>query len=87
MIIRQPPPTAHWRDSARQLMFFFVDVKAAFPFVFFLMHMKIWTFFVAFFAMIFFVVLNYFGFSVPVFLRWLRALFAGRRKAAQLWWM
>ena len=51
------------------------------------MHMKLWTLFVAIGAMIFFTVLNYFGFSPVVFLRWFRALFAGRRKMSKPWWI
>lgn len=86
-MIRHPSPDAHWRDSARDLKFFFVDAKMAFPFILWLMHMKLWTLFVAIGAMIFFTVLNYFGFSPVVFLRWFRALFAGRRKMSKPWWI
>ena len=80
-------PDAHWRDSARSIRFFIWDGKAAFPMVLFLMHMRIWTFVVALATMMFFTVLNRYGFSPVVFFRWLRNLLAGRRKLAIPWWM
>lgn len=86
--MQQPPsPNAHWRDSARPARFFIVDAKAAFPILLFLIHITIWTFVVAMIAMLFFTTINRFGFSVEVFLRILRAFFAGKRKIAIPWWM
>lgn len=77
---------AHWRDSARAVKFFIWDGKTAFPMLLFLLHIKIWTFAVALAAMIFFSILNRYGFSVDVFLRWFRSRIAGRRKIAVPWW-
>ncbi len=77
---------AHWRDSARSVRFFVWDAKAAFPFVLFLLYMSWWTFGLAFGAMIFFSVLNRYGFSIEVFGRWLRTSLAGKRKVAIPWW-
>lgn len=77
---------AHWRDSARSVRFFIWDGKTAFPMLLFLLHIRIWTFVVALIAMLFFTVLNRYGFSIDVFLRWFRNLIAGRRKAAIPWW-
>ncbi len=79
--------SAHWRDSARNVKFFIWDAKAAFPFVFFLLHVKWWTFILSFLVMFFFTILNRFGFSLEVFFRWLRSTLAGRRKLAIPWWM
>jgi intracellular multiplication protein IcmT len=78
---------AHWRDSARSIRFFIWDGQAAFPMVIFLMYMRIWTLVVALVTMIFFSVLNRYGFSPMVFLRWLRSSIAGKRKVAIPWWM
>lgn len=77
---------AHWRDTARQARFFFVDAQAAFPFLLFLMHITWWTFFVALFATLFFTLLTRYGFTVPVFLRWVRSSLAGSRKLSNPWW-
>jgi intracellular multiplication protein IcmT len=77
---------AHWRDSARSVRFFIWDGQAAFPMVLFLMHIRIWTFVVAVFTMMFFTVLNRYGFTPIVFLRWMRNLVAGKRKISRPWW-
>ena len=82
-----PTPAAHWRDSARPAKFFVFDAKAAFPLLLFLLHIELWTFIVAVVAMFFFTVLNMFGYSTIVFLRYTRSFFAGKRKIAIPWWM
>jgi intracellular multiplication protein IcmT len=85
--MRLPPSDAHWRDSARTPKFFFFDAKAAFPLLLFFLHIQLWTFIVAIAAWLFFTYLNYYGFSIEVFLRWIRSFFAGKRKIATPWWM
>ena len=77
---------AHWRDTARNVKFFFVDFRACFPLLFFLLHIRLWTFVLAVVTTTFFAMLGRYGFTVPVFLRWLRAFVAGPRKIAQPWW-
>lgn len=77
---------AHWRDSARNVRLWFLDFRACFPLLVFLLHIKVWTFILAIMTTIFFSALERYGFSVGVFLRWLRAFVAGPRKIAQPWW-
>jgi len=77
---------AHWRDSARPARFFMVDARAAFPFLIFILHIRMWTFVSACVAMIFFWILEKYGFSVPVFARLVRTWMAGPRKIAIPWW-
>lgn len=77
---------AHWRDSGRNVRFWLVDFRAAFPLLILLFHIRLWTFIFAIFAIVFFGLLERFGFSVAVFGRWLRAYIAGPRKIAQPWW-
>ena len=84
--MKAPSPDAHWRDSARPSRFFIFDAKAVFPIFLFLLHIEYWTLIVAVVTMLFFTVLNKFGFSVEVFLRWFRSLLGGRRKYAIPWW-
>lgn len=79
-------PTAHWRDSARSARFFMVDARAAFPIFIFLMHIRIWTGALVLFSAVFFGIIEHYGFTVPVFLRWLRLAFAGPVKSAHPWW-
>ena len=80
------PSTAHWRDSARSARFFVVDARAAFPIFIFLMHIRVWTGILVLVSVTFFGVLERYGFTVPVFLRWLRSFLAGPMKSAQPWW-
>lgn len=82
-----PSPSAHWRDSARPAKFFIIDAKAAFPVLLFLVHISMWTFIVAALATFFFTLLNRFGYSVEVFLRYFRTFVGGSRKMAIPWWM
>ncbi len=77
---------AHWRDSARPVRFFIWDGKTAFPLVLFIMHWAWWTLGIAVGGMIFFTILNRYGFSVEVFGRILRGFIGGTRKTAIPWW-
>lgn len=80
------PPNAKWRDSARTPRFFIVDATASFPLVIFLLHIRLWTFSLACGAILFFMVLERFEFTVPVFLRWIRSFLAGPDRIAYPWW-
>ena len=77
---------AHWRDSARPVRFWIVDFRATFPLLIFLLHIRLWTFIFAVATTLFFATLERFGFTVAVFMRWLRSYIAGPRKIAQPWW-
>ncbi|KTD13325.1 IcmT/TraK family protein [Legionella jamestowniensis] len=78
--------TAHWRDSARSTRFFMVDARAAFPIFLFLMHIRIWTGILVLISALIFGIIEHYGFTVPVFLRWLRQFLAGSIKSSQPWW-
>lgn len=78
--------SSHWRDSARSARFFIVDARAAFPIFFFLVHIRVWTGILVIVSAIFFVIIEHYGFTVPVFLRWLRSFLAGKFKSASPWW-
>ena len=82
-----PPPDAAWRDSARAAKLFFLDAVSVFPFLLWALHIRWWTFILAALSAVFLTVLNHFGFSIPVFLRWLRSTLAGKRKLAIPWWI
>ena len=81
------PIDAAWRDSARTPKFFIVDYRCAFPLLGLLFHISIATLVFAVFAMIFFTALNYYGFTIPVFLRWIRSTLAGPYKPSLPWWL
>lgn len=79
-------PYTHWRDSARRPRFFWVDARAAFPLMLFILHVRVWTAIIALVAMLSFALLERYAFTVNVFLRWLRSKLAGPRKVASPWW-
>jgi intracellular multiplication protein IcmT len=77
---------AHWRDSARNVRLFFLDSQACFPLLILLLHIRVWTFLLAVIATTFFAILERYGFSLKIFLRWFRCFIAGNRKIAHPWW-
>ncbi len=79
------PETAHWRDSARIPMFFIMDAYSAIPLLLFLLHIRLWTFIAACCACAFFTMLARWGFTLPVFKRWLRSFIAGNTRSAKPW--
>jgi len=85
--MKPPSADAHWRDSARYPRFFIIDARAAFPILLALVHIRLWTFGLALLATLFFAVLHRYGFTIDVFGRWIRAIFAGPRKISAPWWL
>ena len=80
-------PSACWRDSARRVRFFIWDCQAAFPFLIWMLHMRLWTFIFALISAAFFVLLARFGFTTTVFLRLFRQFLAGGRKVSRPFWL
>lgn len=78
---------AHWRDSARPIKFFIWDGRAVFPVVLLLIHIAVWTVILTVVLIAFFSLLNRYGFTPIVFLRWIRSAIAGPRKMSVPWWM
>lgn len=78
--------TSHWRDSARSPRFFLVDARAAFPVFLFLLHIRVWTGILVILSAVFFGIVEHYGFTIPVFLRWLRSFLAGTVKSSRPWW-
>lgn len=81
-----PTPNASWRDSARYPRFFMFDSRAVFPFLLWLLHIRMWTFILALIAVAFFSVLMRYGFTLGTFVRFIRSYIAGKRKMAKPWW-
>lgn len=79
-------PTAHWRDSSRSVRFFIVDYRALFPLLILIFLPRLWTFAFAMVSIIFFMILERYGFTVTVFIRLIRGFFAGPYKVARPWW-
>jgi intracellular multiplication protein IcmT len=87
MAVGAPPPNASWRDSARSSRLGPLNSSATFPVLLLMFNIKWWTLALTVITMIFLTVLSRFGFTIPVFCRWVRCLFAGRRRIATPWWM
>jgi intracellular multiplication protein IcmT len=78
--------STHWRDAARTPRFYFMDAYAAFPFLMFFLHIRLWTFLTALVCTAFFILLERFKFTPRVFARWLRSTLAGPLRVAKPWW-
>lgn len=63
-----------------------VDARASFPIFLFLVHIAIWTGLIALCSLVLFGILEHYGFTVPIFLRWFRSFLAGNIKTAQPGW-
>ena len=79
------PDTVHWRDSSRTPKFFFLDAYSALPLLVFMLHIRLWTFIICCAICGFFALLNRFGFTLPVFGRWLKTFFGGKERSARPW--
>ena len=78
---------AHWRDSAREPTFFFLDISAFYPFMLFLVHITAWTFYLTIFVVACLETIRRYGFTPVVFLRFVRNFIAGPYKTATPWWL
>jgi len=80
-------PDSHWRDTAREPKLFIVNANASVPLLLFLLHIRWWTFFASTGTVAFLMIINYYGFNIPNFFRFLRAQLAGRRRISRPDWM
>lgn len=74
-----------WRNTGYSGKFVGVDYRALFPFMLFLVHMRLWTFITAVAIGLILAVIERFGYSVPVALRALRVWLAGPIKVSVAW--
>ena len=70
----------HWRESSRSPRFFFIDARAGLFVACFLIHPRMWTFFIGLTVMVILGILEYFKFSIPVTFRLLRTFLMGNDK-------
>jgi intracellular multiplication protein IcmT len=75
-----------WRDTARSVRLGPIDWRAVGPLLLFFLHIRLWTLYVAIAAVAVFAVLERYGFTVPVAIRFARITIAGRTKRAVSWW-
>jgi len=70
----------HWRNTQKPVRFFILDARASLAVLLFLVHMRLWTFFMAIFTMVVFYVLERFGLTFYSALRSVRSWFLGERR-------
>jgi intracellular multiplication protein IcmT len=70
----------HWRNSMKPARFFFMDARAAVPFVFTLLHLRWYTMLMALFTTLIFYLLEQRGMSFDAALRGFRVWFVGRKR-------
>jgi|SRR5688572_15276816 intracellular multiplication protein IcmT len=70
----------HWRNSMKPARFFFLDARAAVPFVFTLLHLRLWTLAVAAITTLIFYILEQRGLSFDAALRAIRVWFVGDKR-------
>lgn len=78
--------SSHWRDTGRVPRFFFIDARSTFPLLIFLVHIRMWTFFVAILTTVIFGAIEHFGFTTQKFTRAMRSYIAGKVKLSKPWW-
>jgi intracellular multiplication protein IcmT len=66
-------------------MFFVIDAYSAIHLLLFTLNIRLWSFALACGVCAFFMILRRFGFSLPVFFRWLRSFTAGNVRSARPW--
>ena len=80
-------PNASWRDTARQPRLWIFNARALPPLLVAMFHITYVTVGFAIFVMICLQTMEYYGFTLPVFLRYVRSKSAGPRRSATPWWM
>ncbi|PCI40080.1 MAG: hypothetical protein COB50_00255 [Thiotrichales bacterium] len=73
-------PYVHWRDSARQPKFFWIDARALLPVMVCLLHVRMWTVTIATVVVVVLAILSYFKFSIVISWRILRNFISGNKK-------
>lgn len=77
-----------WRDASRSPAFFgVVDARASLPLLFFVIFSSWNTFFIAIGSIVFFTVMGFLGYELPVLYRKTRSMLRGGRLYARPWWL
>lgn len=79
-------PNASWQNTGREAKLWIFNATTSFPILLFILNISFTTLIIVVLTMAMFFALNYYGYTVPVFIRFLRATIAGNRKEARPWW-
>lgn len=72
-----------WANTALKARIFIISAHAFIPFLIFMIHWSWLTFFIAVAGVIFFTVLEYYGYTPPVFARVIKLYLGGSRRRSQ----
>ena len=75
-----------WRDSARQVKFFFLPGQSVFPLFALLFYRAWWFVALVVLASLFFGVITRFGYTPKVSMRMFKCFIAGRMVESKPWW-
>ena len=75
--------STHWRDSARQPKFFFIEAQIFLPILLCLFHFREWTLMLCVFVAILLLILNYFKITMATFCVLVREWLVGREKVVR----
>jgi intracellular multiplication protein IcmT len=75
-----------WRNTALPVRVLFLDARACLPVLAFVVYWRWWTFYIAVSGTVFFMVISWFGLTVPACFRLLRRLAVGNRRPAVPVW-
>jgi len=75
-----------WRNTMLPIRIYVADARALIPVMLVLVHIRMWTFYLAIAGIAVFAVLEWFGLTFPAAIRTLRRWIVGRRRPAIPTW-
>lgn len=71
-----------WRNTMLPIRIYVADARALIPLIVVLVHIRLWTFYVALAGIVIFAVLEWLGLTFPAAVRTARRWIVGRRRSA-----
>ena len=71
-----------WRNTMLPIRIYIADARALIPMMVVLVHIRLWTFYIALAGIAVFAVLEWLGLTYPAAVRTVRRLIVGRRRSA-----
>jgi intracellular multiplication protein IcmT len=75
-----------WRNTMLPIRIYVADARALIPLMVVLVHIRLWTFYVALAGIVIFAVLEWLGLTFPAAVRTARRWIVGRRRSAVPAW-
>ncbi len=71
-----------WRNTMLPIRIYIADARALIPMMVVLVHIRLWTFYIALAGIAVFAVLEWLGLTYPAAVRTVRRMIVGRRRSA-----